>query len=92
MSMPPVPSWYQGAKAIGAWLQSTVLPPDAAGRYRFVRTRANGSPAVAVYARHDGVDALLGVHVLEIADGSVRAITAFMDPATWRFFELTPPG
>ncbi len=91
MSMPPVPSWYQGPKAIGGWLRANVLPADAAGRYRGLPTRANGAPAVALYALGDeGLYVLLGVHVLDVQAGGLAEIVAFMDPRVLRFFALPP--
>ena len=91
MSMPPVPSWYQGPEAIGGWLRANVLPAEAAGRYRGLPTRANGAPAVALYARSDdGTYTLKGVHVLEVDADGLAEIVAFMDPGVLRFFALPP--
>ncbi|MEZ4437932.1 MAG: RNA polymerase subunit sigma-70 [Polyangiaceae bacterium] len=89
LSMPPVPSWYLGVDAIAAWLGQNVLRPEAAGRFRGSLTRANGRPAVALHARgEDGVFRLLGVHVIEVVDGRIADVVAFMDPTVLRFFDL----
>lgn len=91
MSMPPVPSWYQGPEAIGGWLRANVLSAEAAGRYRGLPTRANGAPAVALYARRDGGGyALLGVHVLDVDGDRLAEVVAFMDPGVLQLFPLPP--
>ncbi len=84
LSMPPVPSWYEGRDDIGEWLGRYVLTPDAAGRFTAEPTRANAAPSVAIRGP-DG--ALLGVHVLTLAGDRIAEIVAFMDPASLRFFE-----
>jgi len=83
LSMPPVPSWYAGREAIGQFLGAVVLTPEAAGRFRGVPTRSNGSPAVAIYGPDD---ALIGVHVLTLVDDQISEIVVFMEPGVLRFF------
>jgi RNA polymerase sigma-70 factor (ECF subfamily) len=91
LSMPPVPSWFDGAGAIGAWLGKFVLPTEAAGRFVGRRTRANGLPAVALYQRADeGGFELQGVHTIDMRGEHIVEVVAFMDPRTFRFFEVPP--
>jgi RNA polymerase sigma-70 factor (ECF subfamily) len=91
LSMPPVPSWYSGPEAIAGFLRRVVLTPEAQGRFRALPTRSNRRPAVALYERQpDGAYTLLGVHVLDVVDGAVADIVAFMDPGVLRFFDLPP--
>jgi RNA polymerase sigma-70 factor (ECF subfamily) len=84
LSMPPVPSWYEGRHAIGEWLRQNVLSPDAAGRFRGEVTRANGTVAAALRGP-DG--ALVGVHVVSVESGQIADVVAFLDPAVLRYFE-----
>ena len=57
LAMPPSPSWYQGREAIRAFVAATVFAEEgmfggkAPGRWRLVPTRANASPAFALYQR-----------------------------------------
>src|ERR1041384_436077 len=59
LAMPPSPSWYQGPEAIGIFAAKTVLghngmfPGKAVHRWRLLPTRANGSPAFAIYQRNE---------------------------------------
>jgi RNA polymerase sigma-70 factor (ECF subfamily) len=49
---------------------------------RLTPTSANGRPAVVVQRRHeDGRLSAHGVLVLEVADGAVAGVDAFIDPS-----------
>lgn len=89
LSMPPLPDWLQGTAAIGASLQGMVLTPEARGRFRLVPTRANGLLAVAAYALGESGDwAPSAIHLLELADGRIQSMTAFLDPSLFKPFGL----
>ncbi|MFO0749677.1 MAG: hypothetical protein U1F43_29010 [Myxococcota bacterium] len=56
----------------------------AVGRFRLVATAANGAPACAAYARGaDGAWALQALHVLDVRDGVIAGIVAFLDPRSF---------
>lgn len=87
-AMPPSPSWYQNADAIRVFVASTVFADDgmfggqASGRWRLLRTDANGAPAFAIYQRTtaDQYQAF-GLHVVEIRGDQLSQVTTFIDPS-----------
>ncbi|MEJ7650142.1 MAG: sigma-70 family RNA polymerase sigma factor [Nakamurella sp.] len=87
-SMPPYSLWMQGTDAIRAWW-------DGPGRIcegsRCLVTRANGRPAMAVY-HAVATDRWLpfAIHVLDVRDGAISAITHFMDTTAFAQFGLPP--
>jgi RNA polymerase sigma-70 factor (ECF subfamily) len=88
LSMPPSPSWYQGRDAIHAFVTLTVFGEEgmfggkADGRWQLVETRANSSPAFALYQRIEANEyRALGLHVLEYEGGSITKIVSFIDPS-----------
>ena len=86
MTMPPTPSWYDGREAVGAFLSRFFA---GLGRgSRLLVTRANGQPALAVYARDGEQYTLLALQVLTIRGGGIEAITGFTEPALFPFFAL----
>ena len=88
LAMPPSPSWYQGREAIRVFVAGTVFGENAmfagqaSGRWRLIPTRANASPAFALYQRDDKDEyRSFGLHVLgHDADGLSR-IFSFIDPS-----------
>lgn len=86
LSMPPVPSWYQGSEAIRAILRTVVFGSGVQQRWRMIPTRANGQPAFALYRATDAKSAYLayGIQVVTLAgSGETRQIadvTAFLGP------------
>jgi RNA polymerase sigma-70 factor (ECF subfamily) len=77
LTMPPVPSWYCGRAAIGAFFATQVAGP-ARGRYRLVPTGANGGPAFGLYRRDTaGVYQPYALQVLSISGDQIAAIHAF---------------
>ncbi|AKU17462.1 RNA polymerase subunit sigma-70 [Luteipulveratus mongoliensis] len=85
-SMPPFELWLRGRLAIREWWRG----PGAVCRgSRVVPTSSNGCPAVAVYhPREDGTYGAFAVHVLDIDDGQITAITHFMGAGVFGDFEL----
>jgi len=86
-SMPPSPSWYQGLEAIRAFTASTIFAENgmfggpAAGRWRLLRTNANGSPAFAIYQKMEtGQYQAFGIHVVERDGTGISQVTSFIDP------------
>lgn len=77
--MPPWREWYQGREAIRGFL-GTVWGNFAG--YRTVATRANGQPAVGVYARSHQDQAWRphSLHVIEAADGKIASLTIYVPP------------
>jgi len=88
LAMPPSPSWYQGRQAIGVFAATTVFADggmfggDASNRWRLIPTRANNSPAFAIY-QHTGGNTYkaFGLHVLGIDAGELTQIISFIDPS-----------
>jgi RNA polymerase sigma-70 factor (ECF subfamily) len=86
-SMPPYPAWCTGREAVGdSWLMPGGPPP----RLRYVATRANGQPAVAVYVvEPDGTGFVpLALDVLTLRDGEIADVTAFRTPELFERFDL----
>jgi len=89
LAMPPLPGWLHGARAIGASIAAMVFNGDAHGRYRLVKTSANGLPAYAAYAKDEAGELRpAALHLLELRDGRIDAIIAFMNPALFVAFGL----
>ena len=91
--MPPLPAWFLGRDAIGAFLSRYPLAPGF-GHHIHVPTRANRQPAFAVFLREPGAGAPrpLGVEVLRIEDGLIAEIDVFLDPRLVAAFGVTAPG
>ncbi|MGX8010473.1 RNA polymerase subunit sigma-70 [Mesorhizobium sp. ORM8.1] len=77
--MPPRPEWYRGRQAIRAFM-ATVWGNFS--DYRAVATRANGQPAVGLYAlsRNDPVWRAHSLHIIEPDDGNIAALTIYVPP------------
>ena len=90
MSMPPYPLWLRGPTEIVGWHLGT---GSGCRGSRLVPTVANGSPAFGQYrpsgpgGRHEP----WALQVLEIADGKITGLNAFLDTATlFPLFGLPP--
>ena len=88
LAMPPSPSWYQGQNAIGTFVAATVFgdggmfPGEAAHRWRLLATRANGSPAFAIYQRDEKNEYQpFGLIALTIVGDKLSQIISFIDPS-----------
>lgn len=78
MTMPPFAWWLAGRQAIRQALLAAGAPCDGA---RLVPTVANGSPAFAQYRPTHGAGGYqpFALVVLDVAGGSIRDITTFLD-------------
>jgi RNA polymerase sigma-70 factor (ECF subfamily) len=88
LAMPPSPSWYQGQSAIGTFVGATVFGQggmfagQANNRWRLLPTRANGSPAFAIYQRDEKNQYQpFGLIVLTIVEDKLSQIISFIDPS-----------
>lgn len=94
LSMPPVPSWYQGREALRAIFRTVIFPADISRRWRLMPTRVNGQPGFAVYQ----VDPATGryhahtVQVLTLTHSrqQIADITAFIGPSFVTRFGFPP--
>ena len=87
LSMPPIPSWYQGREAIRAMLLAVLFPSGVQRRWRLFPTRANGQPAFAIYRADEatGFYRAFALQVVTLDDSQrdqkqVAAMTAFLNP------------
>jgi len=86
-AMPPSPSWYRGRDAVAdSWLMPAGPPP----RLRFIRTSANGQPAVAAYRLDPAAGRFLplALDVLTLDEGGIAGITAFRSARLFSLFGL----
>ena len=89
LSMPPLAEWYMGRVAIGEFF-SWSTGPTGYGPYRLVPTRANGSVAFGIYGAGPGGPASTAqiLSVLLIDGDRIAAITSFLNPGLFRYFDL----
>jgi RNA polymerase sigma-70 factor (ECF subfamily) len=89
LSMPPLPEWYIGRRAVGDFFR-WALSPQGFGPYRFMPARANGALAFAIYGSGPAgpaSNALILQVMLADRDG-ISALTSFMNPALFGPFGL----
>lgn len=88
VSFPPLPLWAEGRDTFIAASRKHA----AVGEYRFVPTRANGQPAVAIYLRPPGEPSFrpLTLEVLRVENGQVAEIIDFTFPRLFSVFALPP--
>jgi RNA polymerase sigma-70 factor (ECF subfamily) len=86
LEMPPIPTWFSGRDAVVGFYATRAMNGPAR---RVVATRANGCPAVASYLP-DGSGGFVAhnIQVLEVCDGAVKHIYAFLDLALFAAFNL----
>jgi RNA polymerase sigma-70 factor (ECF subfamily) len=89
LTMPPLPLRYDGRAAVTAFL-ATIPAGGARDQFRFLHTRANRQPAMAVYRRApDGhTYRAWGMFVLGVDGEAIAEITAFADPTLVAAFGL----
>jgi RNA polymerase sigma-70 factor (ECF subfamily) len=87
LSMPPIPSWYQGREAIRTILLGAVFQSGVQNRWRLSPTRANGQTAFVVYRVDEATQSYRAssVHVVTL-DGSrlprqIAQMTVFIGPS-----------
>jgi RNA polymerase sigma-70 factor (ECF subfamily) len=86
LEMPPIPTWFAGRDAVVEFFATR--PLVSPGR-RLIATRANGCPALGCYhLAPDGTYAAHSIQVLEIVDGRVSHIYAFLDIDLFLAFRL----
>jgi RNA polymerase sigma-70 factor (ECF subfamily) len=86
LEMPPIPTWFDGRDAVIEFFASRVL---AGGRRRLVPTSANGCPAAATYvADAEGRLRAHNIQVLDVREGRVECIYAFLDTDLFAAFGL----
>jgi len=78
ISMPPLASWFGPRDVFAAFLAES--PMSGRFRWRAIRTRANGQPAVAYYHwdEESGVFIPFALNVLTLRDGRVSDVVAFI--------------
>lgn len=84
-TMPPLPQWYAGRDAIGAFFDWAWTLYDG---FRMVATAANGQPAFAAYsrARPDEPWSAHSIQVLALEGDAISEITLFAKPTGPRLF------
>ena len=87
--MPPFVGWYQGGPAIGALIHHN-CPAEKPGDMRLIPLTANGQSAAAMYMwdNDSGKHVPFQLHVLDIVDGAVAHVVAFLDTSDWAKFGL----
>ena len=96
LSMPPVPSWYQGRDAIRHVLSAVLFPPGVQKQWRLTPTCANGQPAFVVYRADEATQSYrafaLQVLTLDDAPSSrhIASLTAFLGPELAASFDFPP--
>ncbi|MEU4730356.1 sigma-70 family RNA polymerase sigma factor [Streptomyces sp. NPDC023588] len=83
LSMPPFDLWLQGHEDIAAWHLNQGIGCKGS---RLIPTTANGMPAFGQYRpREDGRPGHTpwALQVLEISDGRITGLNAFLDTARW---------
>jgi RNA polymerase sigma-70 factor (ECF subfamily) len=78
MTMPPIPTWYRGRNAVGAFLAGWPLRSDR--RRRIVPVRANGQLAFGDYSWDEARNAFTAhsIMVLTLEGDRIAELTAFL--------------
>ena len=91
--MPPHALWLDGAQSIAAWFGAR-LDPCLPHLYRPLAV--NGALGLAMYRspRPGAAPVPFGIEVIEVVEGGIAAVHAFLDPALFPLFGLpaTPPA
>jgi RNA polymerase sigma-70 factor, ECF subfamily len=86
LEMPPIATWFRGRKDVLAFYEFRALALQ--GR-PILATSANGYPAAASYTlRGDGAWTPHSIQVLEIRNGAIAHIHAFLDSDLYPMFGL----
>jgi RNA polymerase sigma-70 factor (ECF subfamily) len=85
--MPPFSTWFLGREQVARHL--TGQCPGGPGDFRFVRTEANGEPALGMYLRaEDGVFRPFTLQAFTIRDGVFTHVVSFFDLSLFDTFGL----
>ncbi|SPM29456.1 RNA polymerase factor sigma-70, partial [Mycobacterium terramassiliense] len=87
--MPPYVGWYRGARDIVTLIHQQ-CPAEHPGDMRLLPVIANGQPGAAMYMRAGDVHVPFQLHVLDVRDGRVAHVVAFLDDTLFAKFGL--PG
>jgi RNA polymerase sigma-70 factor, ECF subfamily len=84
-TMPPLPQWYAGRHAIGAFFEWAFKRYHG---FRLIPTAANHQPACAAYAKMAGESewSAHSIHVLALENGEISTLTLFVKPDAPRLF------
>src|SRR5215470_9863277 len=87
-TMPPLPLWFQGRATIATWLATTIFLPGRS--FQLLPTRANGSPAFALYRRQaeEEVYQLFALLVLDVEDERIASVVGFLEVSSLSRFAL----
>lgn len=86
LTMPPVPTWFEGRDAIVTFLTPLFR---AMGPFQLVPCTASGLPALAAYVRAQDTWVAQALHVLAVGDdGRVQHVDVFMTPRVFKYFGL----
>ena len=87
LTMPPIPLEYAGRPLVAGFLAAVIFEPGLS--FRMIPSRANGQPALGVYARKPSAPRFepTGVLVFTLAGSKVSAITRF-GASVLRWFDL----
>ena len=85
--MPPYVGWYQGAHDIVTLIHQQ-CPAEHPGDMRMLPLVANGQPAAAMYMRAGDRHVPFQLHVLDVVDGKVAHVVAFLDDTLFDKFGL----
>jgi len=85
-TMPPLPAWFDGRSAVMRFVTERLFET----RWRVRKIRANGQPAFACYSYDPGdhLFRLGAINVLQLRDGKITWISAFLDPAVHHRFAV----
>jgi RNA polymerase sigma-70 factor (ECF subfamily) len=88
LTMPPLPTWYQGRGQVSKFLSG--WPLAGAYRWRLIPTRANGQVAFDAYVRDEKTQIFMphGVVVLTLRGAQIEEITAFLLPEAFPGFDF----
>ncbi|MFV1503913.1 sigma-70 family RNA polymerase sigma factor [Mycobacterium kansasii] len=87
--MPPYVGWYRGAQDIITLIHQQ-CPAESPGDMRMLPLVANGQPAAAMYMRAGQRHVPFQLHVLDMVDGRVSHVVAFLDGSLFPKFGLPP--
>src|SRR4051812_24268918 len=91
-AMPPHATWFRGADAVRAFLETPRFGAFWTGGLRVTLTRANGLPALVFYAGRPEDDAyrLHSIGVVRLEGDAGGEATTFIGPASLRGFDVAP--